>query len=429
MLTGKALFHRIANEIAAFFGQEHYKSFGPAIAARKPAFRQVFLCAALAAATTAGACLLILAAYLFYPQFRRPMRGGCVFQFGLSANNERSFRRLNENMGWNEGNDVEMNRARIPLGARMRRLSFGRLWRAAQALHGGRSENPFIITQQALGCAARMLFDACLADVRPLLVVVANDHSPTCVALRHCARDRGLPVLYIQHAPVNRHFPPLTFDLSILYDEVSREDYRASALSHGLPDVMETVILSPFRRSFRMPAVRSLPLRIGICLGLLTARDAIAELVGTLDALPHVSEIHIREHPRSRGNGRSFKVGGKVALRPRGESLEQYLMEVDVILVPNSGVCIECLHHGKPAFYLPHADKYATDNYGFLSAGILPIFDIAKLADADALNAPFDGAWRTRFSRFDATESNSVEEMEGEVRRAVGRLLQQAQAA
>jgi hypothetical protein len=48
------------------------------------------------------------------------------------------------------------------------------------------------------------------------MIVISNDHSGLFRAFIRCARERGLPVVYTQHASIGRNFPPLDFDLSML---------------------------------------------------------------------------------------------------------------------------------------------------------------------------------------------------------------------
>src|SRR5690606_28826483 len=69
--------------------------------------------------------------------------------------------------------------------------------------------------------------------VKPAVLIQANDHSPSRVALSMIMKGLGVPRVYLQHAEVTQHFPPLDFECSVLRNEQSRDTYEAIGPLHG----------------------------------------------------------------------------------------------------------------------------------------------------------------------------------------------------
>lgn len=415
----------VLNLIFEFFSQPHYSGLGPAIRERKPLFRLVFGLAGAVSTLRFGTCLLILAAYFGYPNMRRPRRVGCVFQFGMSANNERMFKRLNVLMADNSAWTPEMNDLPISLWDRFRWFSPLKAWRAAGMVQSLRSENPFVTVQLALGAAAALLFQHAYSDIRPRLIVVSNDHSPTCVAARAVGQASGIEVVYYQHAPVNALFPPLKFDLSILYDQASHDLYLTAARTRGrAPTENKVLFLSPFQENLVVQRPRRAPLNVGICMSLLPNEATFEKLIDRLAKHPNVGQIGLRLHPRSSEVLVSTLSRESIFVCPLDEPLKLFLDSFgDLVLVPNSGVAVEALHLGHPTYFVPGLDMITQDYYGFQAAGILPEFSFDRVDEPATLTAPFDDAWREAFRKFDATVTQKIIEMEAAIQNALGAMI------
>lgn len=420
----------VLSVVAIFWGQSHYSSLMYAIGKKKPIFRAIFLICNIVSKWRIGTFLLILFAYLGYPHFRRPRHSNGVFQFGLSHNNERMFSIINRLMAQNSSWKPEVNDKRIGIVRRFAWLSITQIWFAAGEVHLRKTNNPFVTVQLCLGAASVLLFGRSYGSVAPSLVIVANDHSPTCVAARAVAQEFGIAVVYIQHAPVNAFFPPLRFDLSILHDSISFGHYRKSAENFGyISDSKRVLILTPFPEMKVEQQMRSGPLRVGMCLGLLPNETSVRSLLEKVAAHKNVAEIGIRLHPRETRTQFEFLSMPKIKIAPRSQPLRQFLKEYgDLVLVPNSGVAVEALHLGHPTYFVPDSDLIAEDHYGFQAAGIIPTFDLSSLDVPERLVDPFDAKWRDAFSCFDATCSGSIRTMEEAVRGALEELLISASA-
>lgn len=346
--------------------------------------------------------LMVAVIVLSYRIIREPDQRMEIFQYGVSHNNVRAFKRLNQCLDHRARSKICMNGRPIAVSARLKiALSASSLWGAGVALRAQRHPDPLVHLQSVLAVAAAVVF-----SVRPLsanlqVVCIACDHSPIVMALLAAARRQGKATCYVQHAPVTEYFPPLTYDLSILYDRASIEAYRKAARRCDTAFDEETItLLPPFNETFRSPEVGTAPFQIGICLSFLPNMTTLEELIMSLAGRGNVVAILLRRHPRCQQDWSAITALPKVELRPQGEPALDFFAQADIALVPNSGVAIEALHYGCPTFFVPGADPFPDDYYGFVAEGLLPVFSVKSL------NVPtifFDAAWQDRFLYYDET--------------------------
>ena len=100
-----------------------------------------------------------------------------------------------------------------------------------------------------------------------------------------------------------------------------------------------------------------------------------------------------------------------------------FFNEIDVVLVPNSGITIEALHFGKPCFYLPNHDPFKHDYYGFISFGILPTYSLKLFSSPEKINHYFNDIWLKKYEKFDATIQYSHSQMCHNVKTAIDKLI------
>ncbi|MEE1877665.1 hypothetical protein [Altererythrobacter litoralis] len=427
-LPQRVLLDSLIAESHAFNGQEIHADIGPGIARKRPAFRIIFPIVRLASRSRLANMLMVAAVVLGYRVIREPNGDAEVFQYGVSDNNVSAFTRLNECLDLRTRSAICMNGRPIPLGARLKiAISITPLRSAGGALRAQRHPDPLVHLQSVLAVAASVIF-----SVRPLsgnlkVVCIACDHSPIVMALLAAARQQGKRTCYVQHAPVTEHFPPLTYDLSILHDRASVEAYRKVSKRLNVPFNDDAVtILPPFAEAFRAPQVDPPPYRIGICLSFLPDKPRIKELVASLSARRDVAGIHLRRHPRCSHDWSAIAGMPKVYLRSQQEVGVDFFAAVDIVLVPNSGVAIEALHFGKPTFFTTGADAFRDDYYGFVVGGILPVFS------AESLNAPtdfFDGGWKGRFLYHDETMIADVYALQEKVQMSFMKIYWEARKA
>lgn len=410
----------IIEDARVFYENERFYSIDEGIARKRPMIGYLFGLIGWLSRWSAGNALLIAAVILFYRGIRLP-RPGPVFQLGLSFNNDRMFRLINAAAGrpdWNE----TINGESAPLGGRLSAVfRSGHLWHLANELAARPSANAFAHTQLLLTAAAYAFYARSdLSSVR--LVCISCDHSPIVLGLLRVARERDIRTCYIQHAPVADYFPPLDYNLAILYDRESAAIYDRAAARRGVQGRGAALFLPSFREDFVPMTVPSPPYRVGICVSYLFLEKAVTTLTQQLQQRPEVSSVLLRRHPACKADLSSLLSGG-VEESPF-PSVEDFLDDCDIVLVPNSGVAIECLHRGKPTFYVAGTDDIEDDYYGFVSQGILARFDQALLSSRDTILGHFDAEWESRFARYDPTIETPIELLRQRAGQAFLRLLE-----
>lgn len=402
-----------------FFGNESYRVVGDGIAQKRRLMLLLFKLVSLLSRTRLGNALLISGAVLGYTPFRRP-HDAPLFQFGWSRNNVRVLRRTNAAASRSDW-DALINGMPLTFSSRLAVLvHLGPLWRMAGELTRSRASNPFVQTQLILAGAARLVFAR--EDFRGVqCICFASDHSPLVMGLLDVARERGLSTCYVQHAPVADYFPPLDYDLSILFDRASIATYQRAADRRQTSSKGKVVILPPFKTEAVQPALTGQSYRIGICLSYLFDAKNLSDLIGQLIDHPAVASVQLRAHPRCRADLSEFTRHRKVS-NPACVNLSEFADISDIALVPNSGVAVELLHIGKPVLYTPGMDFIGYDYYGFVKDGVVPVFKLEFLDNPARIDQFFGSAWRQRFAKFDETIETPLEEsrtLAGEAFRAL----------
>lgn len=415
----------LIQESHQFHGQVIYANLGPVIAEKKPVFRIILTAVRVASRMRFLNMMMVASIIMGYRILREPKKNISIFQYGMSENNVSAFQRLNQCLDPEIRGKAGINGHRIPFLERLKTaFSLRRLWQAGGALTARRHARPLAHLQSVLAAAAALLYAQRPLDNDIEIVCISCDHSPICMAALAAARRQGKATCYMQHAPVTEYFPPLNYDLSVLFDRASVDAYRKAAERLNMPFNEDAItILPPFAETFRMPQVDALPYRIGICLSFFPNMSRIEDLVASLSARTDVAGISLRRHPRCRHDWSNFAVMSKVDLRSQDEAGVDFFASVDIALVSNSGVAIEAMHYGRPTFFVQGADSLPDDYYGFVADGVLPIFSV------ETLNAPtlfFDAAWQKRFAQYDETAITPLADLRENTRRVFMEILTKA---
>jgi hypothetical protein len=394
----------LINKVVAFHGQPIYENIETAIAEKRWLFRIVFpVVRVLSRSRLANMAMLwiILAAY---SAFRHPERGCSIFQYGQSYNNIVSLERLNACLPQAVRKKVSLNGRPVSLRDRFSVIfALRTVWQGAGALQQLRHDRALPHLQAVIAIAALLFYRRFPLSKTVRVLCTASDHSPVCQALLFLAASSGRKTCYIQHAPVTEYFPPLAYDLAVLSDNASASAYREAACRAGVTFSTRVVYLSPFEREFEPPRLGLPPYVVGICLSFLPDVERLTALICDVLARPSVKEVILRKHPRCPLELSQLLRNARVSLQSDGETADAFFDNVDVVLVPNSGVTIEALHRGRPTFFTAGMDKVPDDYYGFVENNILPKFKAELLDNREALLAFFDADWQTRFGEYDDT--------------------------
>lgn len=221
---------------------------------------------------------------------------------------------------------------------------------------------------------------------RPLLAIVANDHSPTPVAFSMAMKAFSVPRLYIQHAEVSNSFPPLDFEYSILRNAVSRRIYEEIEPTRG-----DVFVISRFPEAFIYPKDLS---KEDVKQSVVLYTTGRVEIEGfrlvleRLRANPNISSIYVKPHPN------------QAAVEwPSGLTVLDVIPDFPhIAVVANSSVVIELLHQGIPVFQNFDFDPVAADYYGFVKNGVAGPARLEQLSGPFWKHFSFDQRWYSRYS-------------------------------
>jgi hypothetical protein len=195
----------------------------------------------------------------------------------------------------------------------------------------------------------------------PALLVVANDHTDLPVAAAMVMRYFKVPVCYVQHAEISDLFPPLDFDISILRNQKTLDQYQSIGAVRGdVYIVPRSERKSGFERILESPNM--LTVNVVICLSSIFHIHAVRDCVDALLQNPFVTTVSIKPHPRS--DVSAFQsIRGAVICKKIPDC-------VHVAIVPNSSVSVELLEQGIAVFQYFSLDAMTEDYYGFVADGV-----------------------------------------------------------
>ena len=394
----------LIDTVLAFHGQQIYASVEAGIARKKPLFRVVFSAVRVLSRSRLANMAMLLALLLGYRAFRHPDPGCTVFEYGQSHNNIVSFERLNACLPVAARAKVSLNGRAVSFRDRVSAaLAVRSVWGVAGVLRRHRHARALPHLQAVISVATLLFYRRHPLPKAMKVLCVASDHAPVCQCLLFIASDTGCKTCYIQHAPVTKYFPPLEYDLSVLHDQASAQAYEGAAQRTGAKVSTQIVFLSPFQDEFEPPHLGEPPYTVGIALSFLPNVPRVTRLVDELVAHPSVQRVVLRKHPRCALDLAHLTRHEIASLQSKDEKADAFFDQVDVVLVPNSGVTIEALHRGRPTFFTPGTDDLPDDYYGFVANGILPEFRAEVLEDRAASLSFFDAEWQIRFGQHDET--------------------------
>lgn len=234
---------------------------------------------------------------------------------------------------------------------------------------------------------ARYYFSLTRTDgKRPLLAVVANDHSPNPVAFSLAMKAFNIKRLYIQHAEVSPSFPPLDFEYNILRNAVSRRIYEEIA-----PVEHDIFVISRLPAPFKRPRNLTEEVSNQSVVLYTTGRVELNGLIRVLERLnsnPDISSIHIKPHPNQ----------AKVEWPDYVSIVETVPDFPHIAVVANSSVVVELLHNGIPVFQNFDFDPVEPDYYGFVRNKVAGAGPLESLDGPFWKSFAFNDRWHCRFA-------------------------------
>ncbi|MGR3434373.1 MAG: hypothetical protein ACU0CO_05720 [Shimia sp.] len=249
------------------------------------------------------------------------------------------------------------------------------------AIPGGAALRDQVMDVWRLAALAHRL----LGQVRPRLLLVANDHTLPCRTLAAMAGAMGVPRAYVQHGQVSALFPPLDVEVALLDGHLAAAVYRRLADASGAPPLRLICLgggkmagdgASPRRSAPASAAAMAAP-RIGLALN---PTDAVPRALALAHALADGgAAVTIRLHPGTPPAVRAALEAGcadrdRIALHgARDRPMAAYLAEIDGQVAGESSIHVDAALAGVPSWYATLHDQTALiDYYGFVAAGVIP---------------------------------------------------------
>lgn len=421
----KNIFILLMKQVEDFHNQEIYKNFENGVIHKKPKFKIFILVFNLMSRTLFGNCVMIAFVMIFHSGFRTPNNTVEIFGFGTTRNNQIAFNRIHRCLEPMKNIKFDSKGKKVKKYHRLKSILCSQNLVDVGAILKNISTMRPLPRMQAVIAAAAFLFyydKNFWSEIKVLCV--ASDHNPISQALLILSKVYNVKTCYIQHAPVSSYFPPLDYDLSILNDRRSLQHYKKVALVRKIKNSGQVKFLSPFDKKYNKIKSIKNPVVVGLCLSFILKLKSIENLIKDLEDLDEVSSVLIRRHPRCNANLKTLEKYSKVNIRAQNEDLSNYLKDIDVLLVPTSGVAIEALHQGIPTFFVDGIDNQPYDYYGFIGDKILHELNLKTFRSfADAVNF-YDKDWLNKFSDYDETVNTSIEESESIIRNSLIDLLE-----
>lgn len=212
-----------------------------------------------------------------------------------------------------------------------------------------------------------------LKKYRPKALLITNDHSCIPRALLLAGKELGIPTIFVQHASVTPHFPPLAFDLSLLEGQAAWDNYKKIGIIAGRVELIGMPKFDKFVPLRKKPTeIKSL----GIAFNLTDDLSKILKVCEVLHAkLPDLA-LCVRPHPKD-PTKHDWSATHPYISKSTGaqESAFEFLGRHDAIIANNTSIHLEALLLNMPSFYLDisRPDCKIEDLYGYIANKLVPV--------------------------------------------------------
>ncbi|MBF9053369.1 hypothetical protein LSUCC1028_03865 [Rhodobacterales bacterium LSUCC1028] len=219
-----------------------------------------------------------------------------------------------------------------------------------------------------------------LKEIRPRLVVVANDHNAETRSLVEACKLMDIPTAYVQHAEVSQRFHSLDFNISFLHGQHSLEIYkkcdkRRSNLSSP-PIKRYYCLVGSMRLKDQKNHERSTQTNNKMRMGLLIkGTDDLSDICNYIRHLTQYGEVIIRPHPNMRFDDLKKNLNKNFTSSlfysdPGKQSSADFLVDLNAVISGNSTMLLEAAMIGVLPVYVEKMSAGASDYYGFVENGV-----------------------------------------------------------
>ena len=223
-----------------------------------------------------------------------------------------------------------------------------------------------------------------LKKIQPKIVLVSNDHHVFSRSLRLSAEILNIKTLYAQHASVSKVFPPLEFDYALLDGNVAYKTYldcyqiQKKINSRIKKNVTNCQVFLTGQKKMVIKKNKEKKLK-GIHIGL--AVNPFDDFYHVNKILDHFSRMNVKCVVRTHQSQTLLFIKKlKIYIKDkdwlcwsdsREELIEDYFMNVNILIASNSSIHLEAALAGLPTFYYEMSKEVLfSDYYGYVKKGI-----------------------------------------------------------
>jgi hypothetical protein len=224
-----------------------------------------------------------------------------------------------------------------------------------------------------------------LSQINPKIIVVSNDHVLFFRCILRIARKLNIKTVYVQHAGVAEHFPPLEFDYALLDGKDSYDKY----LSGGKINTSKIFLAgSPrFDPIFAIRKERIPNKTIGVAINQLDNFKLVEKAISQIRNISNI--ILIRLHPGIKGKEKAKYIelikSNKLGISDtEKEGVEQFLKKISLLIANDSFIHFEAVLSGIQSVQYKFT-IIERDGYGFVKNSFIKridnMWDIKKIQD------------------------------------------------
>jgi hypothetical protein len=246
---------------------------------------------------------------------------------------------------------------------------------------------------------------------KPRLLIILTDHQMVARDMVKSAKASGVKTLYIQHASVTDHFPPLITDYAFLEGKDAQSKYLNISKGHT-DTIIELIGITKLDGTLNRATGETAINNIGMCTN---EFDDIVIADSLIALLKSEFALTLRPHPgdpRYEQWTETAKKHGILFSDSKSQKASDFLAGVNCVVSYNCGIITESLMLNKPTFSF-QLSQNEFDHYGFLGHHIVDHYkkaavlaeDIAKLRNApniinwknkakyycDTIDTPYEG--------------------------------------
>lgn len=202
---------------------------------------------------------------------------------------------------------------------------------------------------------------------KPKMIVFANDHNINTRAMILAARAQKIPTVYVQHASVNKFYPPLKFDLSLLEGEYARKTYEGIGKVSGIVKLVGVPKMDAYIK-FRN---RNLSVNsIGIAVNLNDNIVSVKKFVEFIENNTNGIDIIVRPHPLMNMDVSNFSSKIKFSDSKKCDVFA-FLNSIDMLYAGESSIHLEATLMNVISVSVNFMEEKGIDFYGFVENKIV----------------------------------------------------------